>query len=637
MLFAAFQVEHRQHLGGIRAILDKMEQGDIAVTRPDLDELFRCAHSLKAAARACDFHFIETISHRLEMLFSQIRKSGSPPRQEVFGAIRDALTAIEDWTLSLTEKRTPPEPPAVVEALDRVLGNVPRANPSPVVDELGAKLLAAFQIEHKEHLEAIRSFLAEIEQGGFPAPAKVDEAFRRAHSLKGAARLAELPSTEELADRLENVFSRVREGTLSLNREGIRAIGLGLDAVEDDAAALVNKRPPPDTTGARKAIDQILEKSPGRETAAAENASVPERTDPSVPSTTTTETVRVSAENLDRLLRSTGQLLSESLRQKMVARELNELDREIDGLEREWARTIGGITPALQQMATTPELSRVSRSLSAVEKQIRSLRRRGRAVRRLQQSSSWNLTLLGGQIQQDVRRVRTVSAETVFQGFRKMMRDLARDEGKEIDFRINGLEIEADRMVLQALKDPLMHVLRNAVSHGLEPPDERRRLGKESVGHVTLHLEIVGSRLIIRVEEDGRGIDFAKVAAVAVSRSFLTEAEAATASQAELASLLFAAGFSTARQVTGLSGRGMGLSVVSEAAARLQGEVELRPRPESGTIFILSVPLTISTQRLLLVSCHAQTFAIPLHSIERLLRIKLQEIELVEGRPTLIL
>jgi two-component system chemotaxis sensor kinase CheA len=321
----------------------------------------------------------------------------------------------------------------------------------------------------------------------------------------------------------------------------------------------------------------------------------------------------------------------------MVARELNELDREIDGLEREWARTIGGITPALQQMATTPELSRVSRSLSAVEKQIRSLRRRGRAVRRLQQSSSWNLTLLGGQIQQDVRRVRTVSAETVFQGFRKMMRDLARDEGKEIDFRINGLEIEADRMVLQALKDPLMHVLRNAVSHGLEPPDERRRLGKESVGHVTLHLEIVGSRLIIRVEEDGRGIDFAKVAAVAVSRSFLTEAEAATASQAELASLLFAAGFSTARQVTGLSGRGMGLSVVSEAAARLQGEVELRPRPESGTIFILSVPLTISTQRLLLVSCHAQTFAIPLHSIERLLRIKLQEIELVEGRPTLIL
>src|SRR6202011_3207988 len=125
----------------------------------------------------------------------------------------------------------------------------------------------------------------------------------------------------------------------------------------------------------------------------------------------------------------------------------------------------------------------------------------------LQQGSAWTLRLLGGQLQQDVRRVRMVSADSVFQGFRKMMRDLAREEGKEIEFRVSGFEIQADRMVLQALKDPLMHMLCNAVSHGLESPEERRQQGKSVVGRVTLHIEALGNRLKILVEDDGRGID----------------------------------------------------------------------------------------------------------------------------------
>ena len=655
MLLAAFQVEHKEHLESIRAILLKLEQGDGVAASADLDEMFRCAHSLKAAARVCDFHAVTSISERLETLFFQMRKGAVRPDKPVVAAIRAALNAVEDWALGVAEKRNPLEPIQALAALENALENrksgaqirpdeedistpVSRsALRMPGSDaELGVKLLAAFQIEHKEHLEEIRAILAEIVKNGVPAAGQVDEVFRRAHSLKGAARLAELHAAETLAHRLESLFARVREGSMSLDREMIRVIGLGLDAIEDWAATMVEKREPPNSAHVLQAIDRIMNGEPNEEAEPVAKPVVVEAAPFSKPMFQPVETVRVSADNLDRLLRSTGQLLTESSHQNVVARDLTGLHRQIDNLEKEWVAMRNGAAPALRQLAAMPEMVRVARYLGLVEQQVRSLARRARAVRQLHQRSSWTLRMLGGQLQQDVRRVRMVAAETVFQGFRKMMRDLARDDGKEIDFHVSGFEIEADRMVLQALKDPLMHVLRNAVSHGLELPAERQRQGKNPMGRVTLHMEVLGNRLKIMVEDDGRGIDVAKVRDVAVRRGFLSHAEAATASPEELAHLLFKAGFSTSKVVTDLSGRGMGLSVVHEAVARLQGEVELRPGKTAGTTLFLSVPLLVSTQRLLLVSCRGQTFAIPLHGIERLLRVKLSEIEMVEGKPMLL-
>ena len=140
-----------------------------------------------------------------------------------------------------------------------------------------------------------------------------------------------------------------------------------------------------------------------------------------------------------------------------------------------------------------------------------------------------------------------VPAESEFQGFRRMMRDLVRDQGKAVEFRVTGFEVLADRMVLQALKDPLMHVLRNAVTHGIEPPDERRRSGKPPEGLVTLAIRATGNRLTIEVEDDGRGVDLARVSEFAVRRGLLPEAEARSA--AELAKLLFLPGFSTSGQL----------------------------------------------------------------------------------------
>jgi two-component system chemotaxis sensor kinase CheA len=467
------------------------------------------------------------------------------------------------------------------------------------VKDIRQKLLATFQIEHRDHVEQIRSLLAMIEKADVkPAGVELEEAFRRAHSLKGAARAVDLHPVEGLAHRLETLFSRVRQGVLLLDRNVAGVVQQVLDASEDCVTALGENRPTPGFGSALQAIERVLGMEP--EAAAPEPAET-------LPAFQPLETVRITARNFDGLLRSAGGLLTESQRQNQVTEQLNAIAIQLGRMEKD-------VQPG----------------------QVRSLSKQVGALRRSQQRSAWTMRHLSKQLQQDVWQARMVPAESLLEGYRKMVRDLASDESKEVEFRASSGGGQADRRVLEALKDPLMHVLRNAISHGIEAPRERVAKGKSPGGLVTLRIDTEGQRLTILVEDDGRGVDFSRVAEVAVRQGILSEADAGCHAPAELARVLFRAGFSTSRSVTDLSGRGMGLSVVYEAVRRLQGEVELRPA-DCGTSLHFSVPLSIATHRLLLVTCGGQTFAIPIHGIERLHRIRLDSVQTVEGKPVIML
>ena len=687
-LLDAFRADLREYLDGMRAALSKLDRGRDAVSPTELDEVYRQAHGLRAAARACDFTTVEQIGRRLEQFFGGVRKETLRPDPGALAAVRTVLDATEDWGLSLAGNGDPvEEPAAAVATLDRLLGSPagpPVAGEKPVPpepdvkkaspprpdpkDDLKLKLRAAFQEEHKEHLGEMRSLLTGAGADGLAA-GQIDEVFRRAHSLKGAARIAEIGPAEVVAHRLESLFAKVREGALRVTPEIVRAVHHGLDAIEDAAAAAAAERTPPDPARVLDVIEAALGGSNtaegGRRMAEAEGheavngAGTPApsfRPRPSPPLTprienspdpdsalrlppsALPETLRVGADHLDRLLRSAGELQSEALQFGSVGRELADLGRQLDILEKEWDGIRGAAAAELRRLAEAPEYARVYRHLAAVERQVRAVAKVARGVRRRYQGGAWSLQQLGGRLHQDVRRVRMVSADSVFQGFHKMVRDLARDEGKEVEFRAAGLDTPVDRAVLQVLKDPLMHALTNAVTHGVERPDERTARGKPEAALVTLRLETAGNRLRVSVEDDGRGIDPAEVAAAAVRKGLLTEAETAALSASERTRLVLRPAFSTAQTVTAASGRGMGLSVVQEAVARLQGEVEVLPAADGpGTRVVLSVPLSVATQRLLFVTCRGQTYGVPLHAIERLVRVRPEELESVEGKPMLML
>ncbi|HVV47682.1 MAG TPA: response regulator, partial [Bryobacteraceae bacterium] len=459
----------------------------------------------------------------------------------------------------------------------------------------------------------------------------LEEAFRRAHSLKGAARAVELTAVEGLAHRLETLFARVRQGALQLDSRVAGVISRALDASEDCVAGLNENRPAQGIGPSQRAIEQLLGIEPDANAPKTEPSSAP------VPSFETPETMRVGARNFDGVLRSAGGLLAESLRQDEVRDRLRRIAAQLAALEKETASMHRAAAAALRRAGPDSALVRATAFLRSMEKQVHALGREAEATRRFQQHNAWAMQRLGRQLQRDVWQARMVPAEELLDGMRKIVRDLARDESKEVELRFTcSSGAYVDRRVIEALKDPLMHVLRNTVSHGIRTPQERSAAGKPTAGLVTLRIETEGQRLTILVEDDGAGVDLARVEEVAVRQGILSEAEAAASAQ-QLYRVLFRPGFSTSRVVTNLAGRGMGLSVVYETVHRLQGDVEIGAAEGGGMQIRISVPLSIASHRLLVAAAGTDRFAIPIRAIERLYRIRPENIELIEGRPAIVL
>ncbi len=491
--------------------------------------------------------------------------------------------------------------------------------------DIRQRLLATFQLEHRDHVDQIRALLAAVEKSGEPAGDELEEVFRRAHSLKGAARAVDLRPVEGLAHHLETLFSRMRRGELPFNKEVSGAVELALNASEDCVAAIGGNGPAPSFQTALSTLERVLGIVPEPETeviAAPVDAKAAVVFQP-------LETLRITTQNFDGLLRSAGGLLLERQRQNEVTALLGGILRQASELARE-AEIVRRAVPG------RGAYSKLNVMMDGLQRQTRTLVRSARTTRSLQQRSCWTMSRLGKQLQKDIWQARMVPAESLLEGYRKMMRDLARDAGKEIDFRTTSTGVHADRRVLEALKDPLMHLLRNSVSHGIEAPQERMAKSKPPVGTVTLVIGSEGQRLSVTVSDDGRGVDLARVAEVAVEQGILSVAEAGKRSKRELAQILFRPGFSTSRSVTELSGRGMGLSVVYETVRRLRGDVDLAPREDAGVSLRMSVPLSIATHRLLLVACADRHFAVPLHDIERLLRVRSGDVGTVEGKPVVV-
>jgi len=530
--------------------------------------------------------------------------------------------------------------------------------------DIREKLLAAFDIEYREHLEAIRALMAEFalrKEGAGSGIAQLDETFRRAHSLKGAARAVDLMPIEKIAHRLESLFSRIRAGQIKFDRDVLALINRVLDTVEDWVAANAANQIPPDIEPIVAELDAVLAgiapapASPPPPTAPAPVAPVvavlaPPAPEPAAapepaPARASEESVRVKAVHLDRLLRTSNELLTETLNQRAVTDRLIAIDSGLGELEKQWRRvrkvaaTVnrdqggqeGGVRDGGDRAAG------FDRQLDAMDLLLRGVVRQARASRRMQQRTGWTLRRLGGELQLEVRDTRMVPAESVFAGFRKMVRDIARDSGKQVEVAVVGLDVEADRMVLQGLKDPVMHLLRNALAHGVEPPEERLAAGKPPFATVSLTFQVAEGRLAVVVEDDGRGLDYAAIRAKAVESGMFSEDEAAALERQSLLDLIFDAGFSTRRAVDDLAGRGMGLSVVREAATMMNGTVEVLQRPAAGTRFRLSVPLTVSTQRLFLVGCHGHVYGFPTEGIDRLHRVTAEAVKTVEGKSVVFL
>ncbi|MCG0238030.1 MAG: chemotaxis protein CheA [Firmicutes bacterium] len=252
------------------------------------------------------------------------------------------------------------------------------------------------------------------------------------------------------------------------------------------------------------------------------------------------------------------------------------------------------------------------------------------------QAAAAHIGRVTAELQEEIMRARMLPVENLFKKFPRMVRDLAQQFGKEINFVIRGEETELDRSVIEEIGDPLMHLLRNAVDHGIEHPEERVRAGKPRQGTVLLEAAHQENHIIITVRDDGRGIDPDKIRAAAVKKGILSQEQVARLSDDEAIRLIFSPGFSTAEKVSEISGRGVGLDVVHKNIEKLNGAVEVRSQPGQGTEFRIKLPLTLAIIRALLVEHRGCVYAVPLNSVTETLRFSRSEVQTVRGRDVVV-
>ncbi|WP_375772629.1 chemotaxis protein CheA [Archangium gephyra] len=238
-------------------------------------------------------------------------------------------------------------------------------------------------------------------------------------------------------------------------------------------------------------------------------------------------------------------------------------------------------------------------------------------------------------LQQGLLEARMVPVGQVFDRLARLVRRIARDAGKEIDFVIGGGDVELDKLIVEELSDPLMHIIRNAIDHGAESPEARMAAGKPRRARVSLRAEQKGNHVLIEVSDDGAGIDELGVRDMALRKNLITEAQAREMSRRELLNLIFLPGFSTARSVSELSGRGVGLDVVKNNIGNLSGIIDVWSERGQGTAFHLTLPVTLAIIRALVVGVSGRTYAVPLNSVLEILSVKPSEIRTVERREVL--
>jgi two-component system chemotaxis sensor kinase CheA len=346
------------------------------------------------------------------------------------------------------------------------------------------------------------------------------------------------------------------------------------------------------------------------------------------------ETIRVSVEKLDDLMAQAGELIVSKISADERLRELRDLRTLMSRWEKAWNETTD-LQRRLDRLARDEqdqaEWSEVLGFLSQSQRFFSESVTKMRALDKAMTSDNMRMTLVTQAIQEEIRRVRMLPVETLVTTMERVVRDVARASNKKANLIIRGADVELDKRVLEDLKDPLVHLLRNSVDHGIEGPQERLDAGKPETGTVTVAVTQRGGNIHIVVADDGKGLDAEAIKRSSVEKGIIQAHDLDTMDDDEAFLLIFQAGVSTKKEVTAVSGRGVGMDVVKAQLENLQGRINVRSVRGRGTEFHLIVPISLATIRGLIVRLGLDQYAIPLHAVEKIINIRTSSIYHVEG------
>jgi two-component system sensor histidine kinase and response regulator WspE len=496
-------------------------------------------------------------------------------------------------------------------------------------DLSGFSMRDLFRIEAESQVGALTPGLLALEQD----PARADQleaCMRAAHSLKGAARIVDIRAGVTIAHAMEDLFVAAQEGRTRLGRAHIDLLLKGVDLIASIAKSpdLESGRQDREWQADADAFASALAEVPPLEEAASLPAPVrvqPRVVEPAEEADATDRALRVSAETLNRLLDLAGESLVESRWLRPFGQSLLRLKRA----QREAANAINALQAALP-LHLLDDRAR----MALAEAQRRILECRQQLGDRLTEveASDHQATTLAHRLYDQALMVRMRPFGDGVTAFPRMVRDIGRSLGKQARLEIVGERTQVDREILEKLEAPLGHLLRNALDHGIEPPEARIAAGKPSEGVIRLEACHNAGSLQIIVSDNGAGIDLERIREAVVRRNLSNAETAAKLSESELLEFLFLPGFTMKENVTEISGRGVGLDVVQDMIRQVRGLVRISSQLGDGTRFKLELPLTLSVMRALLVEIGGEPYAFPFAHILRATRIAKDQVRLLEGR-----
>jgi two-component system chemotaxis sensor kinase CheA len=491
---------------------------------------------------------------------------------------------------------------------------------TPAVDD---DMIELFFDEATERLEALAGKLVEIERN--PGDGELlREIFRDMHTVKGSSAMVGLSPVNQLAHASEDLIGQVRDAGRVPDSTVIDAVLAALDGLRE-MLAQARKRTPL-TVDPAPIVARL--RNPGAPVAAPRLvAAAPVTAAPAAAASEARQTIRVDFDKLDRLLNLVGELVlgRDDLRTAISA--LGSLTSELAterGVVRRAASVRGGggavrVVGARGLDDLGDELSRVERVLAAVTTDL--------------DHGNDRLDAISEELREQVMRLRMIPVGGVFRKHVRTVRDLSASLGKRVRLELAGEDTDLDKLLVEALDEPLMHLVRNAVDHGIEVTAARAAAGKSEEGVIRLAAAHRGNQVEIRISDDGKGLDPDKLRARARERGLITENEAASMDDRAARELIFRAGFSTAATVSEVSGRGVGMDVVRQTIVnKLKGTIDVESVPGQGSTFMLKLPLTLAIIQVLVARAGGETFAIPLDIVQRVLTIAPTAIELIGDR-----
>jgi chemosensory pili system protein ChpA (sensor histidine kinase/response regulator) len=555
----------------------------------------------------------------------------------------------------------------------------------PLDDEVGPEILEFFQPEAEEHLQVVSDCLISLE--GNNNPEEINRLFRAIHTVKGSAAQVGLKRLGAIAHRVEDLIGRLRDGEIEPSPA---VVDICLESVDVLKKTLHQQWA--DESEMRNGVDSLLNRiaefapvdleeaamgqiaaaeslEPIHQQVAAPVAARKANKQIAAPAQSA-KSVRIALERLDRMMNTVGELVIN--RTRMVGR-VSELEKLVDTLSFSKERLQGKVNEFQEKYefnkisssrnisswkaATTPqrltsaaagdglfddfselEMDRyddfniLSRSMAEISADVNEVLTQLEGYIGRVEGDIDEFTKLAHHLQDEFTAARMVPIGTLYSRLSRAVRDAAQSAGKQVDLDFVGNETELDNNIIQQISDPLVHLVRNSVAHGIERAEARRAADKSEVGTVSLRAYHRGNHIYIEVEDDGGGIDYERVKNAAIERGLVSHDTADRLTERDLREMLFHPGFSTAHSKTELAGRGVGLDVVRANLNALNGEVEIQSTPGTGTKFTLKVPLTLIISPALFVRCGGTSFALPLAVVEEIRRIRADEIEDIGGK-----